>query len=498
MKKRLNSISYRVILFLFVTVISDASAQRDTLNMTLDNIIELAQSDAPNVLLAQTRLNNSYWQYQSFRADYKPRIDLFGTLPDVNRSLEAITLPTGEDEFVSRSIMRNSLDLSLQQDLAFTGGSISLFSSLERLDIFTSNTTSYLFSPLSLRISQPIFRFNELKWNKRIEPLRYEESKLRYSEEMEQVAFDAANLFFNVFEAQLNEQAAKKYKANADTLLALSQGRFEVGRIAETDLLQIELSAMREETNLASAVLNLQSAIEALRNFLGITENVYFELEAPTDIPGYNIDLDMALSQASLNRQDAVQFQRRLIQANLNVARAQGDRGPTIDVQGRFGLQQSSDELSQVTQNLLDQQRFSVNLQVPIADFGKAKSRIQVAESNRKLEIMNVQQDRINFQREVTLKVQQFDLVRRQVEVARRAYEIAQKRQTITRKRYLIGKIGLTELNLAITEEDNARRSFISALRNFWLAHYELRTLTLYDFERGRPLVRQNPEEVGD
>ena len=30
----------------------------------------------------------------------------------------------------------------------------------------------------------------------------------------------------------------------------------------------------------------------------------------------------------------------------------------------------------------------------------------------------------------------------------------------------------------------------MSALRNYWLAYYELRNLTLYDFEKGQPLLR--------
>ena len=92
------------------------------------------------------------------------------------------------------------------------------------------------------------------------------------------------------------------------------------------------------------------------------------------------------------------------------------------------------------------------------------------------------------------MKVKQFDLIRNQVALGNRAYEVSQKREQMTRNRYFIGKIGVTDLNIAIGEKEAARRSYMSALREFWLAYYDLRRITLYDFERQVSLVRQ----VGD
>ncbi|NJL75819.1 MAG: TolC family protein [Saprospiraceae bacterium] len=138
----------------------------------------------------------------------------------------------------------------------------------------------------------------------------------------------------------------------------------------------------------------------------------------------------------------------------------------------------------------LDQERVTLSFQVPIADWGKSKARLQTAQSNLELTRMQVEQDRINFERNILLKVQQFSLVRTQVILAASTYEVAQKRNNITRERYLIGKIGITDLNLALSELENARRNYINALEGFWMAYYELRLLTLYDFAENRPLIR--------
>ena len=366
---------------------------------------------------------------------------------------------------------------------------------IQRVDNFETTvnpkTTQYLTSPIVIGFNQPLFQFNELKWDKKIEPLRYEEANKEFAEEMEEVAFNATSLFFDVLIAQLNVKAVAKNKADADTLFGISKGRFDVGRIAETELLQIELSAMNADADLAEAILNQQSNTERLRNFLGITTPINFDLIPPSDIPVIQINPDTALNYARIYRSETIEFRRRLKEAERNVDRAKKDGGLNVDIFGQFGLTQASGTLSEAYKDPLDQERFRVGFTIPIADWGKSRSRVEIARSNFQLEQMNVEQERISFDQEILLNVRQFDLQRNQVLLGLRAFDVSQKRLSITRQRYLIGKIEIVELNIAIREEDEARRSYIRNLRNYWMAHYELRRLTMYDFENDIPLVQE-------
>lgn len=465
----------------------------ETYRLTLDEVVKLAQSDAPNVQLAKTRLSNFYWQFQSFKADYKPVIGLFATLPNLNRSIQSITQPDGSVIYRRQAFMDNNVGISIRQDIGLTGGSVRLYSGLNRLDIFGSNgfanETSYLSSPISLEFTQPIFGFNDLKWNKVIEPLRYQEAKRTYSEDLEVTAFTSVRYFFDILIAQLNVEAALQEKSNADTLYGISKGRFEVGRIAETELLQIELSVANSENSLAQSTLNLQSSIEQLRNFLGIQKAVRFEMIPPTEIPNFMVDPNKALQYALANRSLIVALERRLRQAERNVAQAKGTTGPQINVSAAFGLQQTAAGFSDAYQNPLDREQLTIGLEIPIADWGKAKARREIAQSNLELEQLNVSQERVNFEQSILLKVKQFDLVRDQVQRALRAYEVSRKRQEMTRNRYYIGKIGITDLNIAVQEQEAARRNYISSLRSFWESYYDLRQSTLYDFANDRSLV---------
>lgn len=487
-----------LILLMLVMCSRLASQSMDTIPLSLSQAVEISHSDAPDVAIARTIYSNNYWRYQSFLANYRPAITFNATLPNLNRSIQPITLPNGQDAFISRSLMTNGAGISLQQGVAATGGRVFMRTNLERIDIFGTDEKpgfiSYLSTPVSIGFEQPIFGFNQLKWGKKIEPLRYEESRKRYSENMAETALRTTELFFDVLMAQYSLEAARKDKADADTLLSISKGRFEVGRIALDELLQIELSAMNAEAAIAQQTLTMQTATERLRDFLGIRTAVVFQLVTPAGIPDFRVDAHKALLQARMNRSDVLAFERRNAEAQMTIAQARAERGLQMNLFGSFGLSQTGPDIETAYTRPLDQEQVVLGITLPIADWGRAKANLEIAQSNQELVEMQVAQERINFEREILIRVQQFDLVRNQVQLAMAAHDVSKRRLEMSRNRYMIGKILITDLNLALREEAEARRSYVSALRNFWLAYYDLRRITLYDFENDRPLI-ETPEE---
>ena len=81
--------------------------------------------------------------------------------------------------------------------------------------------------------------------------------------------------------------------------------------------------------------------------------------------------------------------------------------------------------------------------------------------------------------------VRQFNLQAQRVHIARRTDLTAQRRAEVARKLYILGQSTVLDLNASITEKDSARRTYLSALHEYWSMYYTLRSLTLYDFERG-------------
>jgi len=475
---------FRIIslVFLITGFTSGLTAQSQTRVLNLPEVIEIAKRQSPDALAAMHRFRSSYWQYRNYKAGLMPMLSLDATLPSLSRSIEKITTPEG-DFFYDRNLANYSAGLSLTKNIGFTGGQVFLNSNLQRIDLFNDSTvTSYLSSPLNIGIRQPIFNYNAYKWLRKTEPLRYGEAERRYIEDVEMVSISATDLFFSLLDAQIRLKIQQLNQSNNDTLYQIARGRYNIGTIAENELLQIELSLLNSRSAVESANLDVEMKTFNLRSFLRLSENETIVLVAPQSPPAPVIDAQVAITEARGNRADALAFDRRLIEAESSVNKAKAENRFNANLFAVYGLTQTTDRLENVYRNPQEQQRLELGFQIPILDWGYARGRIKLAESEQELQKTAVQQEMLDFDQEIFLKVMQFNMQRNQLIIAAKSDTVALKRYEVTKQRYLIGKIGITDLNIAQTEKDNAQQGYISALSSYWRSFFELRKLTLYDF----------------
>ncbi len=480
----------RIILFLlpvlfFITTIDEANTQ--TLKrLTLHQVLQLARDQSPDAILAKHRFRGNYWQYRTFKAKYRPSLNLSGDIPRYSHRYTLIPDPaTGKYNYIETNSVQSSLELGLRQNIGFTGGTISLTTDLQRNDeIGDDPSTEYVSTPLSIRYQQSISTYNPLKWEKRIEPLAYEEAKKNYINSIEIVHRQAVNLFFNLALAQLNINISGVNYSNADTLYQIAQGRYNIGTIAEDELLQMELRLLNAGTELNQAGINLQISEFQLRSFLGFNETVKLELVIPSEIPELEVDVEKAVEEARANNPEILSLERQLLEAAQSVAEAKSQKGLTADLFASFGLTKQSEEgLPEAYQSPYNQtQVVNVGFEMPILDWGLGRGRYRMAQSEEEVVRTQVQQAQIDFEQNIFLNVMEFNLQDDQLMIAAKADTIAQKRYDVTKQRFYIGKIDVTDLNIADSEKDVAKRGYISALRNYWTSFYDVRRLTLYDF----------------
>ena len=456
----------------------------------LEEVIRMARETSPDALMARHRYRGSFWQYRSFRAGYLPNLRLDATIPNLNRTIQAITLPDGTDVFVRRSLATSSGNLALSQTIFPTGGQLFVSSGLQRIDLIREDETvsSFLSTPINVGFRQPIFAYNPFRWERQIEPMRYEEARKQYVESLENISIRATNFFFDLLLAQINIEINRLNKASNDTLYRIAEGRYSLGRIAENELLQMELNLLNSEAQLDQSIIDYEAAMFRFRSFLGLEGGEPIELLPPSQAHDLQVDVSAALMEARKNRADIIAQQRQLIQAESEVSRARSESRFNANLFAVYGLTQTGEDLPSVYREALDQQQLTVGVQIPILDWGVGKGRVRMAESNRELVNATVGQAMVDFEQEVFLRVMEFNMLRSQLEIAEKADIIADKRYEVTRERFLIGRIDIIELNLAIEEKDRAKQRYLAAMRNYWRGFYEIRRLTLYDFLNDQPL----------
>ncbi|TVQ08465.1 MAG: TolC family protein [Bacteroidetes bacterium] len=487
-----QSLAFLLTLLLFGQLSHTAHAQIPVqYHLTLEEVILVAREQSPDALAARHRYRGSYWQHRSFQAGYLPGLRLDATLPNLFRNIQPVTLPDGTDVYVRRSQASSSADLSLNQRIGLTGGQVFLSTGLERIDIFsdTGDRTAYLSTPINIGFTQPIFSYNPYKWERQIEPLRFEEARKRYIEDLETISLRANNFFFDLLLAQINIEINTLNLNNNDTLYQISKGRYSLGRIAENELLQMELNVLNSEAQLEQSRIDYEAALFRFRSYLGLENVDNVQLVIPEERHQMFIEVEAALNQARQNRSDILAFERQEIEAQSEVSRARSESRFNANLFAVYGLTQTADRFSDVYVDPLDQQQLRVGVQIPIVDWGVGKGKVRMAESNRELVNTNVQQALIDFEQEIFLRVMEFNMLERQLLIAGKADTIAEKRYEVSRQRYLIGRIDILELNIALEEKDRSKQRYLAALRNYWRGYYEMRRLTLYDFREDGPIT---------
>ena len=335
--------------------------------------------------------------------------------------------------------------------------------------------------PFSLNYSQNSLFYNRFKWQKKIEPLFYEEAKRNFIEKMEQISLNTSRRYFALLKAQVQSRISKSNYSNQDTLFQISKGRYKMGSIAENDLLQIELSVLDSENKVISENINFKKRSQDLSRYLDLdTENLY--LSVPKELTTFTVTLEKALEEAKANRKAVIEFRRRRLQAEQNVAQVKGNNRLKMSLRANFGVSQQGEAFNNLFQDFNQQQNVVVSLGIPILDWGVSKSKRKLVEANKDLEINNIEVAQQQFEQEIYLHVLNWENQRNILKTAKKAKEIGIRRYEITKKRFILGKIKITDLNIALQEKDRSVLRYLNSLEKFWNDYYTLRRLTLYDF----------------
>ena len=452
--------------------------------ITLDEAITLARVQSVNAAVALNELKTAYWEYRTFRADLLPEVNFSATLPSYAKSYNSYQQSDGSYTFVRNNYLQMAGEISIDQNIWFTGGTLSLNSALDFMKQLDGTIYErYMSVPVALTLNQPIFGTNTFKWDRRIEPVRYAEAKANFLSETEEVTLTTINYFFNLLLAKENVGIAKQNLENAEKLYEVAKAKRRMGQISENDVLQLKLNVLNAQSSLTDYESALKSNMFQLRSFLALGEDEVLEPLLPEGIPTMLVNYQDALDKALANNSFAHNIRRRQLEADYEVAKAKGNLRQ-INLFAQVGFTGTDQTFNGAYHPLKDNQIVEVGVKIPILDWGKRRGKVKVAQSNREVVQSRLRQETMDFNQNLFILVEQFNNQRAQLEIADEADQIAQQRYKTNVETFMIGRISTLDLNDAQVSKDEARQKHISELFYYWYYYYQLRSLTLWDFEK--------------
>ena len=517
------------------------AAQTDTLRLTLDECITMARRQSIDAAVALDELRSAYWQWRSYKADLLPEVSLQGTAPSWNKRYSSYQQADGSLSFVRNDYLGLDGAVNITQKLWPTGGTLSVESSLDYLHQSSNSSPTgggreganqFMSLPVAVTLSQPLFGVNHLKWNRRIEPLRYREAQARFLTETEQVAMQAISLYFGLLLAGEQVNIARQNLQTAEKLYEVAQAKRRMGTISENDVLQLRLDVLTASSALTNSESTRQARQFALRSFLDIDVPIevtepkthplqtqqtlqthpqplpvregssYFQGENSADslstpLPrregqGVGLLYEDVLAHALQNNAHATTMRRRQMEADYAVASARANR-QSINLYAQLGYTGTGDNMNAAYRHLLGNEVVQVGITVPLLDWGKRKGQRKMAESNRDIIQGQLRQQSQDFRQNIFILTEQFNNQAEQLRIACEADTIARRRYHTNVETFKIGSISTLELSDAQKAKDQARQNRIQQLFNYWYYYYQLRSIALWDFEHGCELIETLP-----
>jgi outer membrane protein TolC len=251
----------------------------------------------------------------------------------------------------------------------------------------------------------------------------------------------------------------------------------------------MELKYMQAESTLNEAKMSIEYWQSQLRSFLGFKDNVEIELSINPEIPKLKIPYDKALTYALSLSPDMIAYNLSVLSAQQTVALRKSEKGINMSIGGSFGLNKTASAFKEAySPRYIDQEGVSIGISVPILDWNQQKDRYRNAQSLLEVAQTQKEQNETKFRQNVYLQVAYFNMQEDQLRIKAKADTIAQKGYEVSYQRYLIGKVSVTDLNIADNAKDDAKKSYIDQLKAFWTYYYTVRQLTLFDFQNNKPL----------
>lgn len=481
---------FLVLIVLISGLYLKVNAQQEVFSLSLDEVIKLGNKNSLDAFRYENMYLSSYWEYRYYRADKLPSLSITASPLDLNHSQSReYNVQDSIYKYYEVYYANSDVSLQLNQKIGLTGGNLFMSSNLGMSKNFSGDkSTSYQATPISIGYSQTLNGFNALKWESKIEPLKYDKAKKEFIQSQETLAMRSASMFFDLVEAQIQLNIAENSLSNADTLYKIGKGRFQVGTVTQDELLNLELNQLNATQALSAAKLEVERSQSGLNSYLMMDKKTRIKCLVPFEIPALQISADEALNLALKNSPDILEQDQQMLEQDREVARAHSESGLSSNIYAVYGLNQSSTDVATVYDNPQESQRVRIGLSVPIIDWGRRKGKLMMAESNREVVNARVRQARIDFEQNIFQSVMEFNLQAEQVRNATKADIVAQKGYEVTFQRFLIGKVDVIKLNLARNDRESAKKAYINAIKTYWNYYYRIRMLALHDFVKGESL----------
>ncbi len=459
--------------------------------LTMDKAIEISIERSPDLLTAELNLQRSEKLLSAQRASLKSQFKL--SVDPISYS-NSRYLSTQFSEWYTNESLSSTGTFSISQPILWTGATLSLNNkfgwqnNISTIDGQSATTSQTFSNSLYLSLDQPLFTYNELKYDLLEIEMDYEDQAISYALTRMSLEQNIIEKFYSVYMAQQNLQVAQEEMEDAQQNLDIIMEKVRLDMVARSELFQAELNLSSAESTLSTREVSLESVQDQFKQLLGLPLDTNFIVDAQIEEEYVDVNLAMAIDHALTNRLELIQRAITNKEAEITLMQVRDNNSFEGELSLSVGIMGDNEQFGQIYSTPTKSPGVSLSLSIPIFDWGARKDKIKAQELQMEVNAISEEQELLDIELEVKTSYRSLINLAKQIEIAKKSLNNAQLTYDLNVEYYRAGEITGMEMNEFQSQLSSQKISLVQAMVNYKLELVELKSITLYDFEKKEPI----------
>ena len=463
--------------------------------MTLDDALNYSIENSPELQRALMNLRRYKFSLDAQRASLKSKFSLTLNPVSYNRNRY---FENRLSEWYTNESFSTSGTFSISQPIIWTGATVSLnnrFGWQNNKSSITGgidNDNSAYSNDLYLSVTQPLFRYNQIKLDLKNIELDYENALINYALQRLNLENSITNQFYSVYTAQNSLEISKAELNDAEANYNVIKNKVDADLSTKDELYQAELNLATARSTLDNRMVALENAKDDFKKILGISLETNIEIIAQVTAQPVTVDLGKAIANALDSRLELKQREISRTELDLQMKQIKETNSFNGELSLSIGIMGDNERLGDIYKTPTNNPRVSLSFNVPIFDWGERKARVRAQEIA--IEMHNLETDEERKAIEIALRkcYRNLNNLLAQISIAEKSVKNAQLTYDLNAERYRNGEITGMEMNQFQTQLSNRKMSYVSTIIDYKKELLNMKILTLYDFENDKAILPLN------
>ncbi|KAF0239227.1 MAG: outer membrane lipoprotein [Prolixibacteraceae bacterium] len=459
--------------------------------MTLEKALQISETGSPDLQMSLLNLERFQKNLEAQRAALKSRLSLDVT--PVNFSNQR-RFDTRVSEWYTNENFTSNARFLISQPILPTDGTITLSNDFgwQSSSSDANNTTTIserFYNNLFLNVNQPLFTYNRLKLQLKELELNYENANISYAIQRLNLEKNVTQFFYNVFMAQKNLAIAQEELVNTQNSYEIIKNKVDAGLAAKEEFYQAELNLSTSKSSLQNAEVAYENSKDQLKLYLGM--DLFQDIIVLADVAAnpVKVDMDIAIENGLKSRMELRQREIDIETSQFDMIQTKSLNEFRADLNLRLGISGDDPDITKIFNSPTRSPSVNLSFSIPIFDWGEKKARIAAQEATIKTQELNLSEEKKQIIIGIRQVFRNLQNQLNQIEIAKQSETNAQLTYEINLERYQNGDLTGMDLNLYQAQLSERKLSLAQALINYKIELLNLKIQSLYDFEKGGPIL---------